>query len=169
MENEEYSNLRDCSICLCSFDTTSHQPFSLKCGHVFGKDCISQWAKSNKRCPECRKDFNANDGRTLVIPTGVTFHKRNEDDEKNYSRLQELAGRCTEIQRQITRMQVVLIRKRKEQSHTTAKLQTPKRSVSIQTCETPPPSPISGNSSPRLFPSSFDDDSDWKSQKSTKQ
>ena len=33
----------------------THYPVVMKCGHVFGASCLSEWFKTNSSCPLCRK------------------------------------------------------------------------------------------------------------------
>lgn len=33
----------------------THYPIVMKCGHVFGASCLSEWFKTNSSCPLCRK------------------------------------------------------------------------------------------------------------------
>nr|QDY52391.1 hypothetical protein 7_39 [Mimiviridae sp. ChoanoV1] len=43
----------DCPICLMKVEKT--QEHELSCGHMFHKECISQWVRDNMNCPMCRK------------------------------------------------------------------------------------------------------------------
>ena len=45
--------IKECSICLQSFDKSTEYPVSLRCGHTFGDQCIAKW---RKECPECRQN-----------------------------------------------------------------------------------------------------------------
>ncbi|KCZ81870.1 hypothetical protein H312_00771 [Anncaliia algerae PRA339] len=54
MDNEEGED--SCPICLCNYTTTGdHKIVSLKCGHLFGKQCIESWfnRRSTALCPKC--------------------------------------------------------------------------------------------------------------------
>ena len=48
----------DCSICLEPITQTtsnkSGKALSLRCSHVFHRDCINHWLKINAVCPLCR-------------------------------------------------------------------------------------------------------------------
>lgn len=52
----------DCSICLQSLLSNAQaedipnpeRPVQLKCGHIYGQDCITHWLSSNETCPQCR-------------------------------------------------------------------------------------------------------------------
>jgi hypothetical protein len=54
-------NERACCICFQPFGPTeslhgrAEVPVQLPCGHVFGEECISIWARSSNSCPLCRK------------------------------------------------------------------------------------------------------------------
>lgn len=58
-----------CSICFEPFTSTSeHRVVSIKCGHLFGKECIERWLKSKeskRRCPKCNQVSNKNDIRVI--------------------------------------------------------------------------------------------------------
>ena len=42
----------DCSICMES--KSEKENMKLKCGHEFHRECIGNWFKVNKTCPNCR-------------------------------------------------------------------------------------------------------------------
>jgi hypothetical protein len=46
-------NGSECPICLREF-TPKDCPIQTKCEHVFGKQCLKQWAKRKDSCPFCR-------------------------------------------------------------------------------------------------------------------
>ena len=59
-------NSYECTICASElFD--DHSPISLRCGHVFGKDCILDWLKKKNKCPACNQVAEANHIRNLYI------------------------------------------------------------------------------------------------------
>ena len=45
----------ECSICLLPFEKGKIK--KLSCQHQFHPDCISDWLKKSKTCPECRKEI----------------------------------------------------------------------------------------------------------------
>lgn len=59
----KYDTIRDsgvgmCGICYCPFDEDAHLMSCLRCGHIFGKPCITRWLNSKPRnekvCPICK-------------------------------------------------------------------------------------------------------------------
>ncbi|CAL1297069.1 unnamed protein product, partial [Larinioides sclopetarius] len=43
-----------CTICFDQWTNSSeHRLVSLRCGHLFGRSCITKWLKGNARCPQC--------------------------------------------------------------------------------------------------------------------
>ncbi|XP_018026079.1 tripartite motif-containing protein 5 [Hyalella azteca] len=49
-----------CEICAEEFDSKTHKPLCLECGHTFCFSCISSLMKNseNKHCPKCRKQIS---------------------------------------------------------------------------------------------------------------
>ncbi|WIA10979.1 hypothetical protein OEZ85_011138 [Tetradesmus obliquus] len=62
-----------CTICLDLLcEQGSHRPAALKCGHIFGNQCLRQWLQHKPRCPQCNKKAKARDITLLYnLPTGV--------------------------------------------------------------------------------------------------
>ncbi|KAH8282230.1 hypothetical protein KR054_006265, partial [Drosophila jambulina] len=64
-----------CAICLAPWEAVGdHRVVSLKCGHVFGKECIQQHMMYSSKCPYCNKvsvfaDLRDIFGR-LILPIG---------------------------------------------------------------------------------------------------
>uniref|UniRef100_A0A2S2PGK9 RING-type E3 ubiquitin transferase n=1 Tax=Schizaphis graminum TaxID=13262 RepID=A0A2S2PGK9_SCHGA len=60
-----------CSICLDTLTNTgSHKPACLKCGHIFGENCLQRWIKIGcnrdaRRCPTCNTKASLKDIRVL--------------------------------------------------------------------------------------------------------
>ena len=50
----------ECSICLDKFNSSSNTSVTLKCGHIYHKNCIKRWLKNNEGCPLCREDTENN-------------------------------------------------------------------------------------------------------------
>ena len=83
MMADNASDDNKCRICWEYMgDVDSHTPFSLQCGHVFGRHCIVRWSERSLTCPLCRHEFSAQElampeslikrvlfNRTVVIPT----------------------------------------------------------------------------------------------------
>uniref|UniRef100_A0A7M6DRN5 RING-type domain-containing protein n=1 Tax=Clytia hemisphaerica TaxID=252671 RepID=A0A7M6DRN5_9CNID len=50
----------ECCICMRSIKSHS-KVFAMKCGHMAGGKCLSQWFEQDKRCPVCRNIVEAKD------------------------------------------------------------------------------------------------------------
>jgi Ring finger domain len=49
----------ECSVCLYNFDSGTHLPLALPCGHTLCKECVDSFLKANEAlCPFDRKDFS---------------------------------------------------------------------------------------------------------------
>lgn len=58
---DEKSSLlqRECPVCLEKFEV-GQQVRTLQCLHSFHMDCIDHWLHTNKNCPVCKTDIDAN-------------------------------------------------------------------------------------------------------------
>ena len=59
-----------CPICIEPLEDikkTGDAMLSLKCGHVFCKNCVAS-IKSTKKCPMCRASFGVKDIRKVLLP-----------------------------------------------------------------------------------------------------
>ncbi|CAL8118232.1 unnamed protein product [Orchesella dallaii] len=57
-----------CTICYEYFTNSGeHRVCCLKCGHVFGKNCIEKWINTQKRCPQCNCKAVKRDIRVLYV------------------------------------------------------------------------------------------------------
>lgn len=55
-----------CNICFDAFTTSGdHRIISLKCGHIFGQNCIKKWINDQKNCPQCKTKSNVRDFRNV--------------------------------------------------------------------------------------------------------
>ncbi|KAL7676135.1 hypothetical protein ACOME3_002394 [Neoechinorhynchus agilis] len=55
-----------CPICFDPFSTEGpHRLVSLRCGHLYGKDCVAKWLRHSDRCPQCNKTARARDMRRI--------------------------------------------------------------------------------------------------------
>ncbi|XP_042913235.1 E3 ubiquitin-protein ligase RFWD3, partial [Parasteatoda tepidariorum] len=54
-ENSMDEDGQNCTICFEPWTNSSeHRLVSLRCGHLFGRSCITRWLKGqNARCPQC--------------------------------------------------------------------------------------------------------------------
>lgn len=67
-----------CPICLSPWDNTGpHRLISLKCGHLFGSQCIERWFQSNKyrSCPTCKRRVHYKDVRNIYARKVITCDK----------------------------------------------------------------------------------------------
>lgn len=65
----EEEGTADCSICLQPWAANGdHRIAVLRCGHLFGKDCIERWIKERKSCPSCSDRAQSKDIRLLFVP-----------------------------------------------------------------------------------------------------
>ncbi|XP_008821195.1 E3 ubiquitin-protein ligase RFWD3 [Nannospalax galili] len=60
-----------CTICLEQWTSAGdHRPSALRCGHIFGYKCISQWLKGQvRKCPQCNKKAKHSDIVVLYTRT----------------------------------------------------------------------------------------------------
>eukprot|EP00037_Helgoeca_nana_P015707 m.147182 g.147182 ORF g.147182 m.147182 type:complete len:706 (+) comp23133_c0_seq1:113-2230(+) len=58
-----------CPVCFEPWSTSGrHRVVSLKCGHLFGKQCIEKWLKGQgDRCPQCNLKASKKDIRPLFV------------------------------------------------------------------------------------------------------
>jgi E3 ubiquitin-protein ligase RFWD3 len=78
---------KTCSICFGEYTNMGgHRITSLKCGHLFGYDCIYRWCKIYKKsyCPSCSAPFKIAHLRTIFASeiTAIDTRKENEMIEK---------------------------------------------------------------------------------------
>lgn len=61
------SNIEDksCAICLDNL----RNPLILNCTHSYCATCIMMWIRTNKKCPECRKEINISDTTFITNAT----------------------------------------------------------------------------------------------------
>lgn len=60
--------LMECGVCSEEYNDLDHKPVVLKCSHSFCLKCLkSMVAKSQKRCPLCRREFQASSPDDLII------------------------------------------------------------------------------------------------------
>mmetsp|Transcript_55547 Transcript_55547/g.126278 ORF Transcript_55547/g.126278 Transcript_55547/m.126278 type:complete len:515 (-) Transcript_55547:363-1907(-) len=103
----EPSGGRDCPICLEPWGVNGeHRIASLRCGHLFGKECIERWISSSKSCPSCNEKAIKKDIRLLYVSsvqvtdtTVIDGMKRQLEDERR---------KRVQAERDRTRMQIQL-------------------------------------------------------------
>ena len=58
--------LETCSICFEPWTNSGeHRLVCLKCGHLFGENCIERWVKTNPKCPQCNMPAKKQDIRKI--------------------------------------------------------------------------------------------------------
>ena len=48
----------ECAICLSDFQYHEDGVISLKCGHLFHRECVAKWFEEHHTCPICRCDID---------------------------------------------------------------------------------------------------------------
>ena len=72
-----------CSICLGEYTTSGpHRVTSLKCGHLFGAECIEKWISLYKKnyCPTCSTPFKKSQLRPIFAVKIVAHEKESEKE-----------------------------------------------------------------------------------------
>lgn len=54
---QQQQTQKDCSICMSEFESDD-KIIQLQCKHIFHSDCIIQWLKEKRICPNCKKPIN---------------------------------------------------------------------------------------------------------------
>ena len=68
-----------CSICRKDLNFSDENISVLKCGQIFHHDCLQDWIKFSKTCPECRSEIGENSVVNKIYP------KNGEGDGSNYT------------------------------------------------------------------------------------
>jgi E3 ubiquitin-protein ligase NRDP1 len=67
-EKEKLEKYLTCPICQDIFE----DPYRITCGHTYCQKCLTQWEKTSKFCPLCRKIYNKRySGRDLLAQTMI--------------------------------------------------------------------------------------------------
>lgn len=70
---DESDDIETCLICCEPYHASNeHRMVSLKCGHIYGKECIERWLKtkeSKRRCPKCNQTSTLKDIRVIYAKT----------------------------------------------------------------------------------------------------
>lgn len=72
-----------CSICLGEYTTSGpHRVTSLKCGHLFGSECIERWISLYKKnyCPTCSAPFKKSQLRPIFAVKIAAYEKDTEKE-----------------------------------------------------------------------------------------
>jgi hypothetical protein len=56
--------IEECSICRELVDSFEYRT---ECGHIYHRNCISQWYRYNRTCPQCRQIINEPETNVLVL------------------------------------------------------------------------------------------------------
>ena len=62
----------DCAICMEPFSASGkHRVVALRCGHLFGRGCVTEWidSKKNAGCPLCKEKVRKRDLRNIYSVT----------------------------------------------------------------------------------------------------
>ncbi|EDV98813.1 GH13524 [Drosophila grimshawi] len=61
-------NRTTCVVCFSeTTEIGDHSIVSLPCGHLFGKNCITQWLREQQLCPKCRQECRVGQVRQLCF------------------------------------------------------------------------------------------------------
>lgn len=92
--------ITDCTICMEQFTTNDrHRVVSLRCGHLFGKECVKQWLNINQTCPVCKKPAAV--GEILeIFATNVVVAADPESDSIR-DQLEKMEKKNKELEQQL--------------------------------------------------------------------
>lgn len=95
-DEDEDEESYTCPICFEAWSTSGrHRVVSLKCGHLFGKECIERWLKGRgEKCPQCNAAAKKSDLRPIF-----TRVVRAVDTDSAESALRDLEKERQEKQR----------------------------------------------------------------------
>nr|CAD7256949.1 unnamed protein product [Timema shepardi] len=110
--NDDDGNV--CPICLSEWTNSGkHRLVSLRCGHLFGQNCIERWlqigcAPGQKRCPQCNEKANSSHIRPIYARKLVVI------DTTEIDRLREKLDEITTIK---SRLQFELVHANLSRQH----------------------------------------------------
>ncbi|KAM0681365.1 hypothetical protein GINT2_000565 [Glugoides intestinalis] len=113
-----------CSICFAEYTLNgNHRPISLKCGHLFGSECIEKWLFVYKRsyCPICSAQFRKTQLRPIFASKIEAIDdKREQEMIEKY--IQEKDKRVS-LEREIAQLksQIEIMKMNVKQEDTTSK------------------------------------------------
>ena len=106
-----------CSICLNDLNFSNHCISVLKCGHVFHYDCLQEWIRTSKTCPECRCQIGKNSLVKKIYPKvsedNADIYNGNSSESKVLFDLLAKNNECS--QKAVCKRIVELEKKNKEQ------------------------------------------------------
>lgn len=103
-----------CPICFADYTVDgTHYPVSLKCGHLFGNECIVKWMTQNKKnfCPSCSEPIKKMQIRKIFATKIIAYDQGKEHEylekylrEQNERKLLENKIESLETQIEIMKM-----------------------------------------------------------------
>ncbi|KAI7811609.1 E3 ubiquitin-protein ligase RFWD3 isoform X1 [Triplophysa rosa] len=112
-----------CSICFEPWTTAgNHRLAALRCGHLFGHECIKRWLVEGNKCPQCNKKAKRDHiiflyARRLkaLDNTEAVRLKKSLEDEQRLRRLGEVEAAQCRLQLQTVRDENTRLRKEIEE------------------------------------------------------
>lgn len=74
--DDKKSNPNICPICLEPWSSDNHSPSTLRCGHLFGLDCLKKWLTITRKCPTCNQ--KAHKSHIIKLYLQVDFQEVSE-------------------------------------------------------------------------------------------
>ncbi|KAL1925350.1 uncharacterized protein VTP21DRAFT_233 [Calcarisporiella thermophila] len=113
-EEEEEGNL--CSICFEPLASNgAHRMVSIKCGHIFGMQCIKKWflrSKKDKisRCPECNTPGKTRDIRVIYAKKVIATDTTEKEELLEELKREKIARQSAEIEHANMNLALQMIR-----------------------------------------------------------
>lgn len=67
-------NQYDCSICCKTYD--NGQVMALECGHIFHRNCLTQWFKLGTTCPKCKQITSMDEALSIYLDNKTQGNSR---------------------------------------------------------------------------------------------
>ncbi|XP_057186032.1 E3 ubiquitin-protein ligase RFWD3 isoform X2 [Triplophysa rosa] len=117
-----------CSICFEPWTTAgNHRLAALRCGHLFGHECIKRWLVEGNKCPQCNKKAKRDHiiflyARRLkaLDNTEAVRLKKSLEDEQRLRRLGEVEAAQCRLQLQTVRDENTRLRKEIERQESSS-------------------------------------------------
>ncbi|XP_035703729.1 E3 ubiquitin-protein ligase RFWD3 isoform X2 [Folsomia candida] len=96
-EEDKDSDGFTCTICYDQFTNSGeHRISCLKCGHIFGKNCIEKWLKIHGRCPQCNCKAKKGEVRVLYVKSLQAVDNTDlTEAKKELEKAQITISKCT--------------------------------------------------------------------------